>query len=109
MGRIVASCRLACLKISKDKSPTSSSHSAARRLILRHESLDPKFPGVFSSRGTYSGATITKSRMDLWFENDTAADIALETFMAKIYNARARRGKHLRESLLKMGRSYEYT
>jgi len=37
--------------------------------------------------------------MDLWFENDAAADIAFETFNTKIIKAKAKRGKHLRAAL----------
>jgi hypothetical protein len=98
----VTFCCLACLKVSKDKAPLSNSQFSARRLILRYESLDPIIPGVFSSRGAPHGSVITRSRMDLWFENDDSASAALETFFTKIYLERARRGRHLRDELIKM-------
>lgn len=101
-GRIVTFCYLGGLKVSKDKAPALNSQFSARRLILRHESMDPVIPGVFSCRGVPRGSVMIRSRMDLWFENDESANTALEAFVAKIYHERGRRGGHLRYKLIEM-------
>lgn len=101
-GRIVTFCYLGALKVSKDKAPALNSQFSARRLILRHESMDAVIPGVFSCRGIPRGSVMIRSRMDLWFENDESANTALEAFVAKIYHERGRRGGHLRYKLIEM-------
>lgn len=101
-GRVVTFCYLGCLKVSKDKAPALNSQFSARRLILRHESMDPVIPGVFSTRGVPRSSAMIRSRMDLWFENDDSANTALEAFIAKIYLERGRRGGHLRCKLIEM-------
>lgn len=98
-GRIVTACHLACLTVFKDKAPPAKAMSSARRLILRHEGLQRFRPGVFVERSTPENSVLLKSRLDLWFENESAAEVALETFTSKILRARAKRGKHVRNGL----------
>lgn len=106
-GRIVTSCLLSCLTVEKDNQPEYTS-SPARRLMLGYSSLDANVPGVFvaSPSGDVENKTYGKnsdrknnlvsSQMDLWFENEEAADAAYLVLAVKVRKARSRRGKYLR-------------
>ena len=96
-GRVVSSCRLSCLRAEKDDPPAGESASPARRLLLSFASSSPTSPGVFIPEDIPFGAPrntvrLTRSRMDLWFEDETAAGHAFKVLSAKIMKARARRG-----------------
>ena len=121
LDRIVTSCLLSCITVQKDKSPIANS-STARRLIITHTSLKQIAPGVFnadhppqmnnSSYKSYNShhnsfygkrggpeRNILVSRMDLWFEDKNAADIAYENIFVKAIKYREKRGKLLRAAL----------
>ncbi|KAL7463768.1 hypothetical protein ACHAXS_004125, partial [Conticribra weissflogii] len=107
-GRVITSCRLACLAIKKDTTLINNS-TPARRLLVAHSSLDPRPPALFvhdsgSNRRLpnlgSSGLRLTRSRMDLWFEDSNAAGRAWKVLAGKIAKARARRGARLRAALL---------
>ena len=96
-GRVVSSCRLSCLRAEKDDPPAEESASPARRLLLSFASSSPTYPGVFIPEDISFGVPrnsvrLTRSRMDLWFEDETAAGHAFKVLSAKITKARARRG-----------------
>lgn len=88
---------------------------------MAHASLDPRPPSLFlvdkttaSKRGGGGGSAggssgpnlgrnglrLTRSRMDLWFEDANAAGHACKVLSAKIAKARARRGGRIRSALL---------
>mmetsp|Transcript_28707 Transcript_28707/g.83197 ORF Transcript_28707/g.83197 Transcript_28707/m.83197 type:complete len:1473 (-) Transcript_28707:109-4527(-) len=103
-GRVVSSCGLACLRAEKDDPPAEESASPARRLLLSFASSSPTAPGVFIRNDVPFGATrntvrLTRSRMDLWFEDETAAGHAFKVLSAKIMKARSRRGHFIQQRL----------
>jgi hypothetical protein len=126
-GRVVASCKLACLSLRRDASLAASDvANAARRILVSHTSLDPRPPPLFvvdtsatsslSRRGGSgngggerwnsgpnlgpNGLRLTRSRMDLWFEDYNAGERARKVISAKIAKARAKRGARLSAALL---------
>ena len=111
-GRVITVCKLACLAIKKDTSTPANNSSPARRLLVAHSSLDPRPPSLFvmesvsSRRGPNlgpDGLRLTRSRMDLWFEDSNAAGHAWKVLSAKIAKAKARRGGRIRAALLARG------
>mmetsp|Transcript_51877 Transcript_51877/g.155692 ORF Transcript_51877/g.155692 Transcript_51877/m.155692 type:complete len:1076 (-) Transcript_51877:16-3243(-) len=102
-GRIVTACHLSRLIAEKDSPPGAESTSPARRLLLTHASLDPDPPGVFIVDSTHDGngsnVVLTRSRMDLWFEDATALGHAFKVLSSKINRARSRRGHRIQEDL----------
>ena len=109
-GRVITACRLACLAVKKDTSALANNKTPARRLLVAHASLDPRPPSLFlvdsstSRRGGPSlganGLRLTRSRMDLWFEDANAANHACKVLSAKIAKARAKRGSRIGSALL---------
>jgi len=96
-GRVVSSCQLSCVRAEKDDPPAEKSQSPARRLLLSFASPSPAAPGAFIPEDIPFGVTrntvrLTRSRMDLWFEDETAAGHAFKVLSAKIMKARSRRG-----------------
>ena len=104
-GRVITACRLACLAVKKDTSALANNKTPARRLLVAHASLDPRPPSLFvvdSRRGPNLGSNglrLTRSRMDLWFEDANAAGHACKVLSAKIAKARARRGGRIGSAL----------
>lgn len=106
-GRVIKSYPLCCLTVEKDESADIlQSESPARRLLLTHFSPDSKPPGLFvidvSDRDELVNSNevqITRSVMDLWFEDANAAGKALKALNSKIVKARSRRGNKIREAL----------
>jgi hypothetical protein len=106
-GRVITSCPLCCITVEKDDSADIlQSQSPARRLLLTHFSPDTKSPGLFvidtSDRDQLvnnDDVQITRSAMDLWFEDSNAAAKALKALNSKIVKARSRRGHKIREAL----------
>ncbi|KAL7426986.1 hypothetical protein ACHAXM_000700 [Skeletonema potamos] len=112
-GRVITSCRLSCLALRKDTS-LASNNTPARRLLVAHSSLDPRLPALFlldsssSRRGNSGqgpslgpdGLRLTRSRMDLWFEDSNAAGHAYKVLSSKIAKARAKRGGNIKAALL---------
>jgi hypothetical protein len=112
-GRVITSCRLSCLTVRKDSTSLANNNTPARRLLVAHSSLDPRLPALFlqdsSSRRSSSGRgpslgpdglRLTRSRMDLWFEDSNAAGHAYKVLSSKIAKARARRGGNIKAALL---------
>ena len=128
-GRVVASCKLACLSLRRDASLAASDEAnAARRILVSQTWLDPRPPPpplfVVDSSATSSlwlrggsgngeggrrggdpnlgpnGLRLTRSRMDLWFEDYNAGERARKVISAKIAKARAKRGAKLSAALL---------
>jgi hypothetical protein len=116
-GRVISSCRLACLAVKKDTSASVNSRTPARRLLVAHASLDPHPPPLFLADTSAAssmrhgggggcpnlspnGLRLMHSRMDLWFEDETAAAHACKIISTKIAKARTRRGARIRTALL---------
>lgn len=113
-GRVITSCRLSCLALRRDTSSQGNNNSPARRILVAHASLDPRVPALFnldtsnsrrinSRRGPNlgpDGLQLTRSRMDLWFEDSNAAGHAYKVLSNKIAKARAKRGGNIKAALL---------
>jgi hypothetical protein len=108
-GRVITSCKLACLAVKKDTTVLANNNTPARRLLLQHSSLDNQPPPLFSTDSSSTtkgqligtqGLRLTHSRMDLWFEDSNAAGQAWKALAAKIAKARAKRGSKIRSALL---------
>lgn len=106
-GRIISSSRLASLQIERDAPPGQGNKSPARRLHLTYSSLDLKPPNIFAADETPSigmrrnSVVLNRSRLDLWFEDETAAGQTLRVLLAKIAKARAGRGDKIRHVMLR--------
>lgn len=102
-GRIVTACHLSHLLAEKDNPPSTENASPARRLLLTHASLETDPPGVFimdsAPDGRDSSIMLTRSRMDLWFEDATAVGHAYRVLSSKVNKARSRRGHKILEVL----------
>ena len=106
-GRVITSCPLCCIAAEKDGSAEIlQSQSPARRLLLTHFSPDTKPPGLFiidtsdkDELVNNDDVQITRSVMDLWFEDSNAAAKALKALTSRIVKARSRRGHKIREAL----------
>ena len=118
-GRAITACRLACLAVKKDLSAEAAKNKTpARRLMVAHASLDPRPPALFSVEKSPSsspssgkegggrpslaprGVRLTRSRMDLWFEDANAAGHAFRVLSGKVVKARSKRGGRIRAALL---------
>lgn len=116
-GRVITSCRLACLAVKKDISASVNSRTPARRLLVGHASLDPRPPSLFLADSSAAssmqhggggggpnlgpnGLRLMRSRMDLWFEDEPSASHACKIISTKIAKARTRRGARIRTALL---------
>ncbi|KAL3816871.1 hypothetical protein ACHAXA_005243 [Cyclostephanos tholiformis] len=114
-GRVITSCRLACLAVKKDLAVSVNSRTPARRLLVAHASLDPHPPSLFLADSSPSSTMqhdrggpnlgqnrlrIMRSRMDLWFEDETSASHACKIISNKIAKARTRRGARIKTALL---------
>eukprot|EP00551_Chaetoceros_affinis_P004032 CAMPEP_0203678016 /NCGR_PEP_ID=MMETSP0090-20130426/30388_1 /ASSEMBLY_ACC=CAM_ASM_001088 /TAXON_ID=426623 /ORGANISM="Chaetoceros affinis, Strain CCMP159" /LENGTH=1215 /DNA_ID=CAMNT_0050545093 /DNA_START=1 /DNA_END=3648 /DNA_ORIENTATION=- len=106
-GRVITSSPLCCIAAEKDESAEIlQSPSPARRLLLTHFSPDTKPPGLFiidtsdkDELVNNDDVQITRSVMDLWFEDSNAAAKALKALNSRIVKARSRRGHKIREAL----------
>lgn len=113
-GRVITSCRLSCLALRRDTSSQGNNNSPARRILVAHASLDPRVPALFNLDSSNSrrinsrrgpnlgpdGLQLTRSRMDLWFEDANAAGHAYKVLSNKIAKARAKRGGNIKAALL---------
>eukprot|EP00559_Dactyliosolen_fragilissimus_P009941 CAMPEP_0184857644 /NCGR_PEP_ID=MMETSP0580-20130426/2794_1 /TAXON_ID=1118495 /ORGANISM="Dactyliosolen fragilissimus" /LENGTH=1231 /DNA_ID=CAMNT_0027353355 /DNA_START=166 /DNA_END=3861 /DNA_ORIENTATION=- len=104
-GRVVTACRLVSLHAEKDNLGEIENASPARRLILTHSSPNPKIPGVFTqqkkeiNQDAPDQSTVKISRMDLWFEDENAANHAFKVLRTRIAKARSKRGQELQNAL----------
>ena len=103
-GRVVTSCKLSCLLAEKDESPEVESASPARRLFLTQFSLESKASGLFKrdktdleTKDNRDEVRITRTCVDLWFEDVNAAGKAYKALCSKILKARSKRGKRIKE------------
>ena len=113
-GRVVISTALSHLVAVYDETLKGNSASPARRLFLTHISTEPKPPSLFvlvdddiidkSQYKDYSCPSnhvqVTKSILDVWFEDETAARKAHKSLSAKIFKARFKRGQRMKDVLI---------
>ena len=106
-GRIVTSCPLEQLEVDKDPDDQVSMESTARRLIISYFDYGMKPPGMFffeeepkvQEIGPFNKVVQWESTLDVWFEDDRAANHALGIIQGKINLHRAERGNRMRRYL----------
>lgn len=106
-GRVISASHLTRLTLERDALPPSGSSSPARRLLATHVSLDLQPPGLFlveqmgdpKTFGPFDRLTRNKSTLDIWFEDEGAAEHAFRVMKVKLSRALAKRGNRLREKL----------
>lgn len=104
-GRIVTACNLANVSVEGDLNSQTANASPARRLLVSHFSMDSASPGLFLADekgstvtfGPFTRLTYFKSTLDIWFEDENAAEHALGVMESKLNKTRSRRGNRLRE------------
>jgi hypothetical protein len=107
-GRIVMACSLAKLSVQGDRNPQVTSASPARRLLVTHFSMDGTTPGLFFAGnkrppptfGPFNRFTPLKSTLDIWFEDENAAEHALGVIESKLTRMKSKRGNLLREQFI---------
>ncbi len=104
----MSSCPLEQLNVFEDTNPPAPGGSPARRLLLNHHGFDLKEPpGLFlwemqpsdEQIGPFIRVQISRSSLDLWFEDENASNHAYHAIQAKIRKAKARRGNRIRDLL----------
>ena len=103
-GRIITACSLSKLNVENDVQ-NESSDSPARRLLLSHEWFEKMPPSLFLLEekpcdkllGPFARVQSYRSCMDLWFEDENAADRAYKIIDTKLKKAKSRRGNRIRE------------
>lgn len=104
---MIASCGLARLKVAKGDVQSTDNDSPARRLLLSYEWYEEMPPGLFlleeqpiaNNLGPFARVQSHRSCLDLWFEDESAADRAYIVIDIKVNKARTRRGNRIREKL----------
>ena len=108
-GRVITTCKLSCLAAKKDTAVLANNSTPARRLLLQHSSIDRKPPALFVLESSSSDKkpsygpeklSLTRSRVDLWFEDSNACSVAWKALAGKIAKARAKRGSKIKAALL---------
>eukprot|EP00956_Cyclotella_meneghiniana_P013042 scaffold18638_cov35-Cyclotella_meneghiniana.AAC.2 len=108
-GRVIMACKLACLAVKKDTSVLANNNTPARRLLMQHCALDQELPPLFVVESSSSDKRhtfgqdrlhLTRSRVDLWFEDSNACSVAWKALAGKIAKARAKRGSRIMSALL---------
>jgi hypothetical protein len=105
-GRVVTSCRLENLTADRDPE-NARMDTTARRLMLVHNSPESTCPGMFrftadpkpTETGPFIKMTDWSSHLDIWFEDNRAIQLAFNKIQEKISEARAHRGRFIRQHL----------
>lgn len=108
-GRVITAAHLTRLDCERDALPPAGNSSPARRLLVTHHSLDSQAPGLFLADkqnnqiafGPFYRLALHKSTLDVWFEDENAAEHAMRVMNVKLSRAVAKRGNRLREKLAK--------
>jgi hypothetical protein len=106
-GRVVSASHLTRIQVEKDTLPPAGNSSPARRLLVTHYSLESETPGLFLrdesvhavTFGPFNRLTHQKATLDVWFEDENAAEHAYRVLTIKLGRATAKRGNRLREIL----------
>jgi hypothetical protein len=114
-GRVVISTLLSHLVSVYDETlKGNSSTSPARRIFLTHFSTKSRPPGLFSLIDDEINSNVhhnkgidptnhiqmTKSILDLWFEDENAARKAHKSLSSKIFKDRFKRGQRIKDTLI---------
>jgi hypothetical protein len=112
-GRVVIVTALSHLVAVYDETLKGNSISPARRLFLTHFSTEARPPGLFAlvedetkdkSRDNTicpsNHVQMTKSILDVWFEDENAARKAHKSLSSKIFKARFKRGQRIKDILI---------
>jgi len=105
-GRVVSSCPMERISIAKDAADARAD-TAARRLIVSHESLAKKPPGLFmfdeNPKNQDAGSLVHlkqwRSSLDIWFEDNKAVTMAFQKVEKAIEKARIHRGRRIQRFL----------
>eukprot|EP00977_Amphora_coffeiformis_P002979 scaffold569_cov165-Amphora_coffeaeformis.AAC.12 len=107
-GRVVASCYAERVQVGMDPEGDRNP-SPARRLFLSHATFEPMTPpGLFMydnapkpapEVGPFIKVQPYVSRLDVWFENQRAADLAYKILSTHIFQAKANRGRRVQAFL----------
>jgi hypothetical protein len=106
-GRVVTCCKLERVSIEVDSMHVSNDTSA-RRLIVSHDGPDLDPPGLFlfeeapvprKDEGPFNRMKLLRSRLDVWFEDSQAVELAQVKANGKIEDAKVYRGKRLQRYL----------
>jgi len=93
------------LKVERDKQDreVTNSSNPARRLNLTYETLEADTPGLFRCIDSESKPDkLRRSHLELWFEKPSLANYAFDSIYRMIEKSKGKRGKHLREHLVKL-------
>ena len=104
-GRVISACPLERVWIEQDSMPDAA--SPARRLLLSHSSFEMEPPSLFlfdtipepEKDGPFFKVKPKTSRLDVWFEDQRAADNAFSCLSSEIFQAKSQRGQRLQEFL----------
>jgi hypothetical protein len=107
-GRVIAACVLERLEVGRDDvSNAEAGSSPARRLLLTYKWFDMGSPPLFlfdelpkqTEVGPFIRIEYFASRLDVWFENQRAADYAFGTISSHIFAAKSQRGRRVKDTL----------
>lgn len=105
-GRVITACYMERLTVQTD--PLQTDHGPpARRLLLTHRWFDRHPPTMFlfddlpehEAIGPFLRMKPFLSTLDVWFENQTAADRAFQILAGQIFAAKAQRGLRIQTFL----------
>ena len=105
-GRVVSSCPMERISIAKDAADARAD-TAARRLIVSHDSVATKPPGLFmfdeNPKNQDVGSLVHlkqwRSSLDIWFEDNNAATLAFQKVEKAIEKAKIHRGRGIQRYL----------
>lgn len=105
-GRVVAACNIEQITVERDVTLPEDG-SPARRLSLYHKWFSMTPPPlflfdvmpVFEEYGPFIRVKPFTSRLDVWFENDMAADQAYAIISSQIFLSKSQRGRRLQAFL----------
>jgi hypothetical protein len=105
-GRVITSCSLELLTVQLD-SLVPDDGPPARRLILSHESYEHVPPTLFlfdelpqdEKLGPLTRVRTFTSTLDVWFEDQSAADHAYRVISSQVLACKSRRGLAVKDFL----------
>ncbi len=106
-GRVVTCCPLSCLMAESYDTKEDDQTAPPRRLLLTYFSPERQVPGLFvaDNKVDNTGATdevrISRSCLDIWFEDANSGAKAHKALCHRIFKARTDRGRLIRELLPK--------
>jgi hypothetical protein len=101
-GRVVTTCPL--LRLVAELYDIQDSQSSAQRILLTHLSFTRRVPGLFAAEKgediiSSEEIRISRSCLDIWFEDYNNAVKAHKAICSRIFKARIERGKNIKHAL----------